>query len=262
MCYDIKTSLEKQLRRAILDGNQSQIDEINEKLSIFSPDKIELNHTSGFDHPTLIIYTNDTPYKPELATWGLVPDWVESSEQKQVLWNKTLNARGETIFEKASFMKSAQHYRCLIFLEGFFEHHHYKGKTYPYFISHKDKDLFPVAGLYSNWVDLETGELIKTFSIVTTKANSDMAKIHNNTKLAEPRMPLILQEEMQEDWLIEIKNENDQTKIENLVKPYPDNLLRSFTVGPIKGKKAIGNKNTVIKQHIYPELIAEQGTLF
>ncbi|MFT5349179.1 MAG: hypothetical protein ACI9M3_002229, partial [Bacteroidia bacterium] len=32
MCYDIKTSLEKQLRRALLDGSKADAQEIAEKL--------------------------------------------------------------------------------------------------------------------------------------------------------------------------------------------------------------------------------------
>lgn len=262
MCYDIKTSLEKQLRRAILDGNQEQIAEINEKLSIFSPDKIELNHASGFSHPQLIIYTNDAPYKPELATWGLIPHFAKTKEEQNAIWNKTLNARGESIFEKPSFKHSAKQKRCLVFLQGFYEHYHLNGKTYPYFIQVKDKELFAVAGLWTEIVNTETGELTKTFSLVTTKANKVMARIHNNPKLQEPRMPLILLEDLQEQWLIEIKDVNDQKLIEELVQPYPDNELLSYTVAPIKGKNAVGNTLNATKERVYAELSAEQGSLF
>ncbi|MFO7719874.1 MAG: SOS response-associated peptidase family protein [Gillisia sp.] len=52
--------------------------------------------------------------------------------QLKELWNKTLNARGETIFEKPSFRESANHNRCLIYINGFYEHHHLDGKTFPF----------------------------------------------------------------------------------------------------------------------------------
>jgi poly(A) polymerase len=51
---------------------------------------------------------------------------VRGREQGQKLWNKTLNARGETIFEKPSFRKAARDNRCLIYVDGFYEHHHHK----------------------------------------------------------------------------------------------------------------------------------------
>jgi putative SOS response-associated peptidase YedK len=255
MCYDIKTSLEKQLRRAMLDGNQAQIDEIHEKLSIFSPSEIELNHASGFTHPRLIIYTNNEPFKPIISQWGLVPHWVKDQAQKNSFWNKTLNARGETIWEKPSFKSAAQKRRCLVFIEGFYEHHHHKGKTYPYFISHKDKDLFAVAGLWSEWKNPELEEPLNTFSLVTSKANTLMAEIHNNPKLAEPRMPLILPEELQEQWLLNIEEPTDQELIKELVQPYPDDLLVAHTVGRLKGKNALGNVKEVTNEVIYSELL-------
>ena len=261
MCYDIKTSLEKQLRRAILDGNLAQIEEINEKLSIFSPDEIELNHVSGFNHPQLIIYTNEAPFTPILATWGLVPSWVRDDQQKESLWNKTLNARGETMWDKPSFRSSAKNKRCLVFIEGFYEHRHFKGKTYPYYIHHKQKELLPVAGLYSKWYDPDKGNDMHTFSIVTTKANTLMASIHNNPKLAEPRMPLILLNETQETWLKEVTDPSDKKLIEELVQPYPDNELEAHTVAKLRGKNSLGNVQAATDEVTYPELTQEDNKL-
>ncbi|NOR76281.1 MAG: hypothetical protein GQ525_14140 [Draconibacterium sp.] len=57
-------------------------------------------------------------------------------KQRSNIWNKTFNARGESIFEKPSFVKSAEEQRCLIPAEGFYEHHHFRGKKYPFYISH------------------------------------------------------------------------------------------------------------------------------
>ncbi len=255
MCYDIKTSLEKQLRRALLDGNKSDADDIAEKLKIFSKEDITLYHASGFEHPKMFIYTQENPKSPTLATWGLVPEW---STDKESIWNKTLNARGETIFEKPSFKESAASKRCLIYLEGFYEHHHKNGKAYPYFIKHKEKDLFAVAGLWSEWQN-ELGEILKTFSIVTTKANSLMADIHNNPKLTEPRMPLILHKEAEEKWL---NKELDQDAIEKLIQPTKEGELIAHTVAPIKGSKASGNVPEASEEVRYSELEVKQLGLF
>lgn len=255
MCYDIKTSLEKQLRRALLDGSKADAQEIAEKLKIFTKEDIELHHASGFKHPQMFIYTQETPDTPTVATWGLVPEWAADKES---IWNKTLNARGETIFEKASFRDSATNKRCLIYLEGFYEHHHKNGKTYPYFIKHKEKDLFAVAGLWSEWQN-ELGELLKTFSIVTTKGNLLMADIHNNPKLPQPRMPLILTADMESQWLDGKLAQND---IEKLIKPLAGDKLVAHTVGPIKGKKASGNVPQASLEVNYAELQVSQLGLF
>jgi len=255
MCYDIKTSLEKQLRRALLDGSASDAQEIAEKLEIFSKDQISLHHSSGFEHPTMFIYTQDKPNIPAIATWGLVPEW---SADKESIWNKTLNARGETIFEKPSFKDSAFHKRCLIYLEGFYEHHHKNGKTYPYFIRHRNKDLFAVAGLWSEWKN-ELGDKLKTFSIITTRANSLMADIHNNPKLKEPRMPLLLEEKAEVQWL---NGSLKQSEIEKLIAPVPADCLVAHTVAPIKGSNASGNVPQVSEERKYSELSVNQLDLF
>ena len=255
MCYDIKTSLEKQIRRALLDGNRDNVQTINEKLSIFSKEEVNLHHASGFDHPRMFKYTNEMPLEPVIATWGLVPS---SSIDKELIWNKTLNARGETIFEKASFKESAEQRRCLIFIEGFYEHHHKYGKTFPYFIKLRDKDIFAVAGLWSEWQNSQ-GEMLRTFSIVTTQANSKMSEIHNNPKLPEPRMPLILPEDAQNQWL---DNELTRHEIEKITRPISSQEVHAYTVGPIKGKNAVGNNIDATKEIRYQVLETDQLNLF
>jgi putative SOS response-associated peptidase YedK len=253
-----------QLRRAILDGNKAGIEEINKKLSVFSPDEIELNHVSGFSHPRLLIYGQDEPYNPKIATWGLVPNWVKNLAQRDKLWNQTLNARSETLFDKPSFKDSAENGRCLIYLQGFYEHRHHKGKTFPYYIHLKNRDLFAVAGLYSAWKAPETNEEVLTFSIVTTSANPLMAKIHNNPKLKEPRMPLILPQELENDWLKPINDPMDRELLLELVHPYHEEEMEAHTVGKLRGKEALGNVPEAVDEVVYAELEAvdNQGTLF
>ncbi len=58
------------------------------------------------------------------------------------------------MFEKPSFRDSAKHRRCLVVIDGFYEHHHANGKTYPHFIQHKEKEPLTIAGLWSEWISL------------------------------------------------------------------------------------------------------------
>ncbi|MBT8255978.1 MAG: SOS response-associated peptidase [Bacteroidia bacterium] len=239
MCYDIKASLESQLNRARREGDEDAIKEIIEKLAPLTD--LPIFHASGFSHPKLFIYTDDEPYTPTVATWGLVPHWVKDRDQLKKFWNNTLNARGETIFEKPSFRNSAKNNRCIIYVDGFYEHHHFKGKTYPFFIHQKNNVPIALAGLYSEWLDKETGELLNTFSIVTTRGNRMLAKIHNNPKLKGPRMPLILPAELEDAWLDPINDELDIKGIQELIQPYDEEELAAFTVHRLRGKEYLGN---------------------
>lgn len=255
MCYDIKASLESQLRRAQLRSDGSSIKELVEKLKPFV--ESNLYHASGYQHPNTLIYTDKDPFAPTVSTWGLIPHWVKDNEQRYKFWNNTLNARGETIFEKPSFRDSAKHKRCVLILEGFYEHHHFKGSTYPFMIQHKSKNPMSIAGLWSEWLDKETGEIINSFSIVTTKANRLMSKIHNNPKLSESRMPVILNPDAAEQWLQPIMNDGDKKVIEELIKPYSEEELLAITVNKLRGKLALGNVPEANQKRIYEELILD-----
>ena len=114
-----------------------------------------------------------------------------------------------------------------------------------------------VAGLWSEWLDKETGELANSFTIVTTKANSLLKKIHNNPKLSEARMPVILEEKDIETWLKPINTEADKAAIMALIKPWEGEDLQAHTVRRLRGKEAIGNVPEATQEFHYPELAAE-----
>jgi putative SOS response-associated peptidase YedK len=252
MCYDIKASLEAQLKRARQYSDEIAIQEIEQKLVPLTD--LPIHHATGFQHPRLFIYTDDAPFEPVIATWGLVPHWVKDRFQQKKIWNNTLNARGETIFEKPAFRTSAKYYRCIIYVDGFYEHHHFKGKTYPYFVHKKDATPIAFAGLWNKWNDPDTGQQLSTFSIVTTEANPMMAKIHNNPKLQGPRMPLILPEGMEDKWLIPIEDEIDIKAIQELIHSYPEEELEAYTVDRLRGKGYMGNIPEISQKIEYPEL--------
>ena len=252
MCYDIKASLEAQLTRAQREQDYEAIEEILEKLIPLTD--LPIHHASGFSHPEVLIYTDRSPHFPEVATWGLVPHWVRDKEQLKKLWNRTLNARGETIFEKPSFRTSARNNRCVIYVDGFYEHHHFKGKTYPFYVHRKDNKPMALAGLWSEWKDNETGGVMNTFTIVTTQGNPLLARIHNNPKLKEPRMPLILPQELEDKWLEHQDDELDQQAIEKLIRSYPERELTAHTVTRLRGKEYMGNVESISNPVTYAEL--------
>ena len=236
MCYDVNAQLDAQLKRAKRDGDEHAIQEIKKKLA--RETDLPLFHVSGFEHPKMLIYTNENPSYPIVSQWGLVPGWAQD---KKDIWNKTLNARGETLFEKNSFKSSAKRKRCIIQVNGFYEHHHFGKERIPFYVSKKDGEPLSLAGLWNEWTDPETGEILNTFTIVTTEGNPMMAEIHNNPKLQGPRMPLILPEELEDQWLENYEEELAQTAVENLIKSYPETEMQAHSVGKLRGKNALGN---------------------
>ncbi len=79
----------------------------------------------AFAHPDLLVLSEvDNAPTLHQASWGLIPSWAKSSHDAEEISNATLNARGETIFDKPSFFQSVRHSRCIIPVNGFYEWQH------------------------------------------------------------------------------------------------------------------------------------------
>lgn len=118
------------------------------------------------------------------------------------------NAKFETIHEKPAFKNSVNN-RCLVITDGFYEWQWLdeKGKNkQKYLIALPDNEAFAFAGLWNKWIDKATGEIFKTYTILTTEANELMSRIHNSKK----RMPVLLNDKNEMNWLNgqEIKSED------------------------------------------------------
>lgn len=252
MCYDLKSTLESHLKRALQLGDKDGYQKTLEELwSYLSDVEREQYYVSGFQHPHVVVQLSEDPQDVKISQWGLIPHWSKDRESAEKFWNNTLNARGETIFEKPSFRDAAKQNRCVIIVDGFYEHHHYKGKAYPFHIYNKDTGYLILGGLWSEWLDKETGELRHTFTLVTTRGNELMAKIHNNPKLSHgPRMPVILQEDQIDTWINGSKDELDA-----IMKTMDKVELDSHTVHRIKGKEFLGNIPEVAEPFEYEDLI-------
>lgn len=150
--------------------------------------------------------------------WGLIPSWAKDTR----IGNKLINARAETVDEKASFRRSFARRRCLILADSFYEWKQGDGKKMPFRIRLKSGELFAFAGLWDRWVSPE-GEAVYSCTIVTTSANALMTDIHG-------RMPVILQREDEEVWLDRGYDESDDLK--QLLQPYPAEQMEAYEVSP------------------------------
>jgi putative SOS response-associated peptidase YedK len=120
-----------------------------------------------------------------------------------------INARGESAAEKPAFREAMAKRRCLVPASGFFEWKGVPGRKQPFAITVPGRPLFAFAGLWETWRPRD-GELVETFTIVTTDANDAIAEIHD-------RMPVILPKEAEAAWL-----HGDVAEANALVKPYAE----------------------------------------
>lgn len=163
-------------------------------------------HANAFSNLKMPVITNEEPKSLNFYNWGLIPFWIKTKKDVDGIRNKTGNARSETIFEKPSFKFSIKKKRCLIPASGFYEWRHEEKEKIPHYVYLKNQDIFSFGGIWEKWTDKETGEIINSFSIITTKSNKLMSYVHNNRE----RMPLILKQEDENIWLSDL--EKDEIK--------------------------------------------------
>ena len=264
MCYDIRFLTKKKLQYAKrFAGNDKDIEDLEEQLRRLGEKIGPYYHVTGFDHPDVPVITNTERKKIQLFNWGLIPSWVNEVRKAVEISNRTLNARGEEMFEKASYRSAAKHRRCLVIVDGFFEHHWKNDKSYPHHITLKNEEPIALAGLWETWELKSEGILRNTFSIVTTKANSLMAHIHNKPKGSfEPRMPLIIPKDLEDEWLKPIEDPLDIEQLKSIIASYDSEEMLAHPVPRLKGKQAVGNDPKAIERASYPELDSSQGELF
>lgn len=205
----------------------------------------------AFDFPLIPVITQTDPGKVSLMQWGLVPSWTRDHAQAMKIRSGTCNARAESLDEKPSFSKAAAGQRCLVLVSGFFEWQHTAGQKIPWYIREKDEPLFALAGIYDHWADPGSDREMHTFSIVTTRANTLMEKIHNSKK----RMPVILQKNDEPRWIADL----DKAAKEQLMQPSDPSALEAHTISKaISGNSADPHDPAIIK----PVTYYQDGKLF
>jgi len=125
-----------------------------------------------------------------MLRWGLVPFWAKDP----AIGNRMINARAETVAEKPSYRAAFKHRRCIVLADGFYEWHRKGDVKIPHYISLSSGEPFGLAALWESWTDKESGESLKTTTLITAAANDFMQPLHH-------RMPVILQSETANEWM-------------------------------------------------------------
>lgn len=212
-----------------------------EQLELFEP----IYHASAFTYLDWPVLTAQEPDNLQLFKWGLIPHWVKTREEALKFRLNTLNAKCETVYEKPSFRFSVEQKRCIVPSTGFFEWRDENKQKYPFFIKLRNQEIFSMAGIYQKWVDKESGEVFKTFSILTTEANPLMAYIHNSKK----RMPVILPPEIEKDWIAPGLTQ-EESKL--FFQPYPEQEMEAHSISKlITSRTENSNVPEVIDKYDY-----------
>jgi len=169
--------------------------------------------------------------------WGLVPSWAKDLS----IGNRMINARMETVHEKASFRRAFARRRCLLPADGYFEWYALqdqgdgasadpaqkerkgkrKARKQPFFIRPKDGGVMAMAGLYELWRNPETGEWVWTCTVITTDAPDDLGRIHD-------RMPMVVERDRWDAWLDPSLTDTEQVR--GLLVPAMSGTMEAYPV--------------------------------
>ncbi|MBE9155006.1 SOS response-associated peptidase [Cyanobium sp. LEGE 06113] len=131
--------------------------------------------------PLLLLRQEHGQLGAALALWGLLPSWVKDPGGCR----RPINARAETVAEKASFRGPWRHHRCLIPADAFQEKGHQ--------VRRADGAPFWLGGLWERWIGADGSEL-DTCCVLTTTPNDLIAPVHH-------RMPVVVPDGLEEPWL-------------------------------------------------------------
>jgi putative SOS response-associated peptidase YedK len=195
------------------------IDDLGNRFRVFNPmigSRSRFNIAPGNEMPVII-----REEKNELVSmkWGLVPHWAQDITTAQ----RPINARAETLSQKPSFTGLLKNRRCLVPASGFFEWKKEGKKKIPFYVHLPKIPLFAFAGLYDQWAGPD-GNLLRTYTIVTTGPNELVAKIHN-------RMPSILMPGHEDRWLS--KTSLKMADLDEILVPFPAENMSLYPVSPL-----------------------------
>ncbi|MEH0155662.1 SOS response-associated peptidase [Limibacter armeniacum] len=191
----------------------------------------------------LPVVSSQDPSSLSYYRWGLVPYWSQDDFSGKF---STINARTETVDEKATFKRAFLSQPCLVIADGYYEWKKEGGQKIPYRIVNSNQSLFAMAGIWDQW-ESHTGEALFSFSILTVPASKNLTTLHE-------RMPVILPASAETSWL---DNQLTVNKRKELCSIFDGSEMEFYTVS-----KKVGNV-----QYDSPELIQHvshgiQGSLF
>lgn len=198
-------------------------EELKERFGADMPETFFVSRYNIAPTQQMPVLVNEHPEEFSFSRWGLIPFWAKDKS----IGNKMINARAESVGDKAAFKSLLKRRRCLVPADSFYEWKKVvKGKQ-PYRIFLKDEKLFSFAGLWDTWRN-EDNETIQSYTIITTEANALVSDIHD-------RMPVILHPNDEAHWL---SKDITLEEAEELLKPFPARSMEAVPVSQLVNNPA------------------------
>ena len=161
--------------------------------------------------------------------WGFIPYWWKKPLKPAPA---TFNAKAETVASTPMFRDAFKRHRCVVPASGYYEWLKRPDGKQPYFISAADGGVLSLAGLWDQWRNPESNELMTSFTIIVTDANELTGPIHS-------RMPVVLDNVDIQSWL-------NGTGGRELLRPAAEDCLRMWPVSRRVNKTGTGDDDPTL----------------
>ncbi|NVK03272.1 MAG: SOS response-associated peptidase [Flavobacteriia bacterium] len=186
------------------------------------------------------VVTNDAPNEIQHFQFGFTPHWAKKpmyvfNARAEGDHNKDNNPQytgAKGIIQKPMFRNSIRDRRCLVIADAFIEGPEKEKLSKPYVVYLRERRPFAFAGVWDEWVNTDTGEMLRSFAILTTVSNPLLQKIGHH------RSPVILSPDQETDWISSSLPLNDVT---SMLEPYDAKAMNAYPIDPaIKNPRAQG----------------------
>jgi len=150
--------------------------------------------------------------------WGLIPHWAKDAR----VGSRMFNARMETLATSPAYREALRRRRCIVPVDSFYEWRREERQRQPFRILRADGRPLALAGLWSGWKHPETGEIVRSFTIITGPPGEVVQPIHD-------RMPVILDDAEWSTWLDPTLA--DPGELQAILQPGRDPELLAYPVG-------------------------------
>lgn len=178
-----------------------------------------------------------------IGQWGLIPD--SSPTKRPTTRNRkplsTNNARRESVATAASFARPwAQGQRCLVPADAYYEPCWETGRSVLWRFNRADGHPWALAGLWNDWTDPETGEIVHSYTMLTQNCDghSLLARMHKPELDSVTKLPLAEQDKRsvvpieERDWDAWLNGSVQDA--EGLIQVPPMEL---FVAGPVEAQR-------------------------
>jgi len=238
----------------------TKVKEIEQRFAVTAPFPELLVQNANLSVGQLApVITSEKPNELQFYQFGLTPSWAKKnmyvinarSEGDHNPDDDPLFAGAKGILEKPMFRKAIRSQRCLVLADAVIEGPKTEKLSKPYCVYMRNGCRpFALAGIFDQWLNEITGELVHSFAILTTASNELMRRIGHH------RCPLFLHPHQEKTWL---DMHTPLNEITAMMVPFPAEELNAY---PISADiKSPNNKElqllAPIGQRVFPEYAYE-----